>query len=313
MSRGSVVCVLLFLLLSQVLYAQQVEQFSLIRETRYALNPAVTGTRGFIHGTLAVRKQFYGIKGSPYTIYAGAHGQFTRKTMGIGGYALHDVTGPTGKTAAGVSYAYHIRLDGRRNKPADATSHLLSFGAQVSLVQYRLDGDALQVNDANDPGLYKQGTFRLFPDASFGIWYQWKEFIYAGFSVPQILGLNIQYLSRNGSSEIRKVQHLYAVVGGKYEPVANRFSLEPLLALRWVRYAPLQFDVGLRAGIWNWVTIGCNYRSEGRLVMEGGVHWKDIVQLAYAYDYDLRPFGPEVGPSHELAVQFQLSRRRRAY
>lgn len=296
------------------LRAQQVEVFSLLRENNFAVNPAVTGTRGFLYGVISARKQFYKIDQSPYTILAGMHGQFEGRNFWRGGYALHDVTGPTGKTSGTLSFAYQVKFgkDGA-DKWNTASTHLLSFGLAASVVQYRLAGNELLPNDAGDPELYTSRAYKILPDVSFGVWYQWHEHLYAGVSVPQLLGLNIDYSGRDGNSQIKRVQHLYGMVGGKYALLNGKLSFDPVAAVRWVKGAPFQFDAGLRIHAFKWVYAGCNYRSEKRIVIEGGMNYKQWFTVSYAYDYDLRPYGPSIGGSHELALTFKINKRQKDF
>ena len=90
--------------------AQQVEEFSLLRENAFLLNPALAGTQGYIHGVATFRKQFTQIDRSTYTAMLAMDGEIREKRLGVGGYLIHDVTGPTGKTAFTASVAYNIPL-----------------------------------------------------------------------------------------------------------------------------------------------------------------------------------------------------------
>src|SRR5688572_14414842 len=85
--------------------AQQVESFSLVRENAFTLNPAIAGMNGYLHGVATFRKQFTRIDQSPYTAMLAMDGQIREKRLGIGAYLIHDVTGPTGKTAGTVAVA----------------------------------------------------------------------------------------------------------------------------------------------------------------------------------------------------------------
>ncbi|HLP21142.1 MAG TPA: PorP/SprF family type IX secretion system membrane protein, partial [Chitinophagales bacterium] len=173
--------------------AQQVEEFSLLRENAFVLNPALAGQNGWIHGTATFRKQFTRIEQSPYTALLAMDGQIKDKNLGIGGYIIQDVTGPTGKTSGTISLAYSIPLYKNKYTPRMSNgqaNHVLSIGASVSVVQYRLQADKLLLDNPGDPELYTTRGSRIFPDASFGIYYKYKDNFYAGVSAPQIMGLN---------------------------------------------------------------------------------------------------------------------------
>lgn len=289
--------------------AQQVEEFSLLRETAFALNPAIAGTNGFLYGTVAGRAQFTRIESSPYTAFLGMHGQIESKNIGLGGYMLHDVTGPTGKTAASFSFAYHLNLNKRKQRYVNNESHILSFGASATVVQYRLAGNKLLLNDVDDPELYTSRAYKIFPDFSFGLYYKWKDHLYAGLSVPQLLGLNINYAGRDGFAKITRMQHINFMLGGKIGFADDKFTIEPVGAIRWVKGAPLQGDIGLRLSALKVIWVGANYRSLNYAVLEGGIRVKDYLFISYAYDFNFSKYRQDVGASHEVAINFKINKR----
>lgn len=289
-------------------HAQQVESFSLVRENAFVLNPAMAGTQGYIHGVATFRKQFTRITESPYTAMLAMDGEIKEKHLGIGGYVLHDVTGPTGKTSGTVAVAYHIPLQkryGTRYSNGRA-NHVLSIGASLSFVQYRLRADKLVLDNPGDPQLYTSRGSKFFPDASFGIYYKWKEKMYAGISVPQIMGLNIDYRGTDGEAKIKTVQHLNFLVGGKIEWARGNFNIQPVAALRWVNGAPPQGDVGLRFEMYKIFWVGANYKSLNYMVFEGGFNVKDIFRIAYAYDFDFSKYRKDMGSTHEICASFTI-------
>lgn len=295
--------------------AQQVEEFSLLRENAFTLNPALAGMQGWLHGTITGRKQFSKIDQAPYTAMLALDGQIAGKNVGIGGYLIHDVTGPTGKSAITVAVAYNIPLH-KKYAPRFSngkSNHTLSIGLSLSAVQYRLRGDQLEVNDANDPGLYTSKGSKIFPDASFGVYYRYKQNLYVGVSVPQIMGLNVNYAGTDGMAKIKKVQHLNFLIGGKIEMARGNFSIDPVAALRWEKGAPLQGDAGLRTVIYKIFWLGANYRSLNYMVFEAGFKVKDKFSLSYAYDLNLSKYRKDIGSTHELSIGFTVSRSQKVW
>ncbi len=291
------------------LLAQQVGNFSLLRENAYIQNPALCGAKGFLNVTASFRKQFTSIAKSPYTIFLGAEGQLADKNVGIGGYIINDQTGPTGQTGIGVSAAYQIRFnkhelvnEGEMHYNT-SKRHMLTIGIGISVMQYRLNGNQLHPEDPNDPDLDKIRRVQYFPDATLGVYYQYREHFYAGFSVPQLLGLNVKYALANGTSEIRRVQHLNFMVGGKIKfSREEQYTIEPVAALRWEKNAPIQGDIGLRVTAFKSVWIGAMYRSVSQLVAEGGIAILDYGRIAYAADFELGSLKGQTGVSHEVAL-----------
>jgi type IX secretion system PorP/SprF family membrane protein len=295
--------------------AQQVEDFSLMRENAFVLNPALAGMQGWLHGTATFRKQYTKLDQSPYTAMLALDGQFTKMHIGLGGYVLHDVTGPTGKTSITVAAAYNLPINKKHaaRYSNGKSDHVLSFGIAISAVQYRLRGDELLVNDANDPGLYTSKGFKFFPDASIGVYYRYKNNFYAGVSAPQLMGLNVNYRGNDGLAKIKKVQHLNVLVGGKIEFARGNFSIDPVAAFRWVKGAPPQGDVGLRAVMYKVFWLGGNYRSTNYMILDAGFNIKDKFTLSYAYDLNLAKYRRDIGSTHEITLSFKIEQSMRVY
>lgn len=291
--------------------AQQVEEFALVRENAFVLNPALAGMNGWVHGTATFRKQFTKLDQSPYTAMLAMDGQIFGKNVGIGGYLIHDQTGPTGKSGVTVAAAYNLPIFKKYEARASngKAKHTLSIGLAVSAVQYRLRGDQLDVNDPNDPGLYTTKGNKIFPDLSVGVYYRYKQNFYVGVSSPQLMGLNVNYRGGDGFAKIRKVQHLNVLIGGKIEFVKGKFSLDPVAAFRWVKNAPPQGDVGLRFNIYRIFFVGANYRSMNYAVVEAGFRVKEVFSLAYACQMNVSKYTRDIGSTHEISVSFDLNRK----
>ena len=292
--------------------AQQVEDFSLLRENAFVLNPALAGTQGWIYGTATFRKQFTKIEQSPYTALLAMDGEIKDKRLGIGGYVIHDVTGPTGKTSGTVSIAYSIPL--YKNKYSTRFSngkanHTLSIGASISVVQYRLEANKLLLDNPGDPRLYTSTGYKIYPDASFGIYYRYKNNFFAGISVPQLMGLNINYRGDDGTAMIKKVQHLNILLGGKIEMARGNFSIDPVAAFRWTKGGPPQGDIGVRFMMYKIFYVGANYRSLNYGVFEGGFSVKDLFFVSYAYSQNFSTYRNDIGSTHELSLSFKLEKK----
>ena len=298
--------------------AQQVEEFSLVREAAVALNPAMVGCRGFIAGTGIFRKQFTNIDRSPYTAYLSMEGQLEEKNVGIGASFIHDQTGPTGRTGGTIAAAYQFNLSKKRDLLSIATehsrfnteqTHMLCIGISLSVFQYRLNGSELHPETAGDPTLYTNNSFKVYPDASFGIYYQWRDKLYAGISVPQVVGLNLNYKGKDGLAKIKRIQHLNFLIGGRIKIVEDKFSIDPVGALRWVNNAPPQGDIGLRFTFLNSFWLGVNYRSVSTAVFEAGFEVKNMIRLCYAYDLHANKYLQDIGSTHEILLAFRFNRQ----
>lgn len=295
---------LVFSVVFAVVSAQQVEEFNLVRENAIALNPATAGASGFMNITAGFRRQFTTIKNSPYTTYLNFNTQLANNHFCMGVSGVYDATGPTSKAGATLQLAYQVNMN-RKTKEAyhDKNSHFISFGLQASIYQYRLDGTKLLVNDYGDPELAFANATKLFPDAGFGIYYQYKNYFNVGVSVPNLVTLDVNYKSSTTDVTLRKIPHLYFIAAGSYAIAEDKFWVEPVLSVRWVNNAPLQAVAGVRLSFIKWFWLGFNYRTANALNMEAGVTIKDRLRIGYVYDFILEAYRPDIGQTHEVGVQ----------
>ena len=297
-----------------VAYAQQIEEFSLFRENAVALNPAMVGAKGYLAGGFAFRKQFSEITDAPYTGYLNMEGQLADKNVGLGGSMIFDRTGPTGRVGGTVSAAYQVKLGNAYDLLNEEhihynteSRHMITFGLSLSVMQFRLNGNALHPEMTGDPGLYTNTATKFTPDLAFGIYYQWKQHLYAGISVPQIMGLNVTYNGNFGTASIKTVQHLNFLIGGKIVVRKHKFSIDPAGAFRWVHNAPPQSDIGLRFTFYDAIWVGATYRTASTTILDVGIEMKGLVRVSYAYDYNFSPFHGEIGSTHELSIGFRFN------
>lgn len=292
------------------LKAQQVEEFNLVRENAIALNPALAGTGGFINVTAAFKRQFTSVNNSPYTTFLNFNTQLADNHFSMGITGIYDATGPSSKGGASIQLAYPINLNKKyRETYLGKNSHFLSLGVQASIYQYRIDGSKLKVNDLGDPELTFNNATKVFPDAGFGIYYQYKNYFNVGISVPNLIALDINYKSSSADIKIRKIPHLYFVAAGSYEVATNKIWIEPVLSMRWVHHAPFQAVAGVRLSFIKWFWVGFNYRTMNALNMEAGVTIKDRLRIGYVMDFILEAYRPDIGLTHEIGVQLFFNRK----
>ena len=176
--------------------AQQIPLFTQYREMQGVINPAAIN-HGFFtdHHTGSVgvsfRRQWVDIQGPPTTqILRGEYfaADHSGVTVLAGGYLMNDQTGPTGFTGLYGRIAGVIT--------PDAEYGGLSIGLAVGGVQYRVKTSEVKLHDADDIRASQDRT-QFYPDLSIGaFWYQRldgtadEDYVYAGASVPQIMGLD---------------------------------------------------------------------------------------------------------------------------
>ncbi len=310
----------------QLAFSQQLPIFSLYQENGFALNPAITGSEGYGILGVSYRHQWTGVQEGPRTVSGGYRmpiyskgDQFQRagNFIGVGGYVLNDKTGPTSYFQGSVTMAYHLSF--AKINPFSWAAFLrkshMSFGLTASAHQYRLNSTELIPESANDLLVIAADDARILPNAGLGIYYYYDKF-FIGFSMPQVVPMSIRFTDDFGESAIKRINHYYAVAGGKI-PLGNKmpgsktpkgyvykFYLEPMVWFRQVNGAPYQYDIYARFRHKDLVWVGAGYRSSKTMVVDAGFMVKKQLRFGYAYDLGINEMSSYLGSTHEVIVAY---------
>lgn len=303
---------LLFIFSLGFSFAQQVPDFSLFRENAFIYNPAVAGTDQADVIFLTARKQWTNIKASPFTIVAAYHTSLEKKHIGVGAQIFNDFSGPTSYSGITGAFAYNLVLS--KYQSGVSNYKVLSFGLSASLVQYRINGDKIKLDQPQDNTIFNGRRSQFFPDAAFGIYYKSKKF-FASASIPQLLNLNVPFQGDGaGVTKFKKMQHYYTMFGGRIffgekKSVNNsaKFYLEPGVNFHYVIGSMPQVMVSTRFAMQETFFVGLGYRTLNTIMMEGGFTIKKVFSLSYAYDMGAGNVRRNVGQVHEISLRYMFN------
>lgn len=313
-----------FLLLAifsgSLLQAQQVPLFTQYREHASAINPAAVSSNYMAFGQNGVvgfsyRSQWMDIPNAPKTTVV--HGSYFIDDLSgvnfiLGGQLLNDQIGPQGFTGLYARAAGVISDDPEYGG--------ISIGLAAGMVQYAVKANELRARDLTDI-LVTQNQSQFYPDVSIGIFaYQQLggaldgDYVYGGFSVPQVFGLDFSVTGDDGQEFLTKrTQHFYAQAGWiKY--FWNDSFIEPSVWVKYVPNAPVNVDFNLRYQFAGALWIGAGGSTAKTAHLEGGVFlgdnlgYESNLQIGYGYDYSFQSFGPFVGGSHEINLAYYFAR-----
>lgn len=308
------------ILIAEWASAQHLPLFTQYREQAGIINPAAVSADYFLfeHNVAfagSYRKQWAGLAGAPTT--QTLQGQYMHAERGsfawiAGGYLINDQTGPTGFTGAYGRVAGVITDDPYYGG--------LSFGLSFGAVQYRVNVNKIRLREQNDI-LTADNQAKLFPDFGLGV-YAYRQLdgggaldgshVYAGLSVPQVFGLDLEFQDETGAFNIQRVQHFYGQMG-MYNYLAGDSFLESSVWMKYTPNTPFNVDFNIRyqmqANFW----LGTGLSTSGNYHLEAGHVVNDFLsedanlKIGYGFDYSFNAFGPEAGTTHEinLAYTFQ--------
>jgi len=304
--------ILLFILFSSSVFAQQLPDFSLFRENAFLYNPAVAGTDQASVIGLSVRKQWTNIDRSPTTVAAFFQTAIDAKNIGLGATIFNDFIGPTSFTGLSGSFAYNITLSEER--PGVSHYKVLSFGLSASLRQYRINGTNIQLDQAQDDAILAGKSTQFYPDASFGIFYKSRT-LFASASIPQLLSLNVPFSDNySGETKYKTMQHYYAMFGGRIfvgknkDASSHQLYIEPAVNFHYIIRSQPQAMLSARFAMKDVFFVGAGYRTASTVMFEGGFTVKKQFKLAYSYDMAAGDFRADVGQVHEVSLIFDFGR-----
>lgn len=282
------------------IFAQQQALFTQYIFNDLIFNPAVSGVKNYVPISLNTRRQWMGIKEAPAAQTLSAHGYLDRN-MGLGGVIFNQVTGPTRRTGATVSSAYHMKVT--KNK-YNKESKTLSFGAAFTISQYTVEKDRLKTRIPDDPTIDKAFNYGLIPDLSFGLYYHNANKYYIGLSALNLIQSSVDLLNTDTSNVNKVVRNYYIMSGGNID-ISDKISLQPSVLFQMIETLPYQIDGTLLAWYKRTVFMGISYRHQDAVAVLVG-YKNNMFRFGYSYDYILSDIAGFVSGSHEINLTLYL-------
>ena len=291
------ILLLLFLAGNQII-AQQSPQYTQYMFNEFVINPAIAGTNDYYQIRTNHRFQWTGLSDPPLTNTLSIYGPHAKLPMGFGVYFYNDVTGPTSRTGLTGAYAYNIEIQkGLR----------LSFGINIGLMQYKLDGTQLSPKDVSDLAIQSIVSSAYVPDAGLGVYLYANEF-YAGFSTNQLFNNKLKlYDVKNGLNKLKS--HFYLTGGYKYK-INRDYVLEPSIIIKGTAPKAFNFDLTSRIIYKKMFWGGLSFRLKDSFSFLLGYYYDDKFAFGYSYDMGVTSLRKYNSGSHELMIGYRFGKIR---
>ena len=304
--------IVLLMMISMSVQAQQLPQFSQYIFNGLHINPAYAGYKGDGYIQTTYRSQWINFPGAPKTLSFTADVSANEGRMGLGVTYLKDRIGLTESNVGMLTYSYRITTGDRS---------MLSLGVSAGISEYAFDPTGI-VTVNPDPLLPSSRVAATTPNMNTGIFYHSDKF-YAGLSGYNLIGRRA--LLRQDIAVAFHDFHYYLTVGGMVR-IAHDLQLKPSILVKHVKGSPTSYDLNAMFLFGERVWLGGSFRSNVRifedqlqedlskrnavaLVMEYFV--SPSMRIGYAYDYNLNALNSYRTESHELSVGVYLNRQRK--
>ncbi len=269
MKHINLLSIVLILLLTSSIQAQQDPYYTLYRYNLNMVNPAYSGSSNSSDLTMGFRMQWVGVEGAPKTQFV-SYSQPLKNKLGIGFSVVNDEVFVLKETDVTLDLSYHIKLN---------DDYLLYFGLKGG--GSFIDIDLSRANVKNDP-LFAENQHFFNPTMGAGLYLKNKKF-YLTLSTPNFLSGD-RY-EKEGNVPVAATDKLHVYVGGGYSiKLSENIIFMPSLMMRYVDGSEATFDVSTAFDINQKVNVGLNYRIDESVSVFALLKVVDQLQFGVAYE-----------------------------
>lgn len=295
--------IILILLLTEMLNAQQIVGFSHYFYKPMIYNPAFTGNSDGANLMLVNHTQWTGFKGGPQYNILTLDGSVINKNTGLGISIISDRKGVNSRIGGNLNYSYKVRFKDKI---------YLSLGLALGGINQSIDYSKALIENPNDPSLFANNQSKTTFDANAGLAFICKGLEF-GFAVPQLANNKISYTSEtNTRTFYSQTRHYMSSL--KYKFILSKtkeISLTPQALVRYVQNTPMQYDANLNFDFQNKFWIGATYKNNYAIGLNLGVVLFKKLSIGYSYDYITGSINKYSGLSHEIFLTYKFTKKKK--
>ena len=226
---------LVLLLLSGSIYAQQDAQFTQYMYNTININPAYAGSRESMNVFILHRAQWVGLDGAPVTSTASINTPIEGSNIGLGLSIINDKIGPSDETNVAADFSYSIETSDR---------YKLSFGLKATANLLNIDFNKLNQYDSGDNIFSSNVDNKFSPNIGVGLYYH-SDDTYFGISAPNLLETKHfdRYAGTGSNTHIATEKIHYYLIAGHVFDLTGDVKFKPSILTKVVQGAPLQVDL----------------------------------------------------------------------
>ena len=188
------------LLMTIGLSAQQEAIYTQYFNNMQAVNPAYVGSRGTLTATLLHRSQWTGIDGAPRTQTATVHSPIFNENFGAGLSFMNDMIGPVSSTILSADLAGRVKIH---------KGGYLAGGIKLGFNFFRANLTTVDVTDPDNA--FTRNVSSNLPNVGAGLYY-YTPVYYVGLSAPRLIKNDLDPDDPQGS-EASERRHYYLAAG----------------------------------------------------------------------------------------------------
>ena len=291
--------VLLVMLHTTQLWAQQEVNYTLYRYHLNLINPATTGTQGASFLNTSLRTQWVGIEDAPETQAISIGLPHANNRLGTGFSVINDRTFVENQAQLFLDFSYRLPLDNGRD---------LFLGLKAGGTSIRLKTQALQTYGSTLADPLLQSISGFVPNFGVGVYYKTDRY-YLSVSIPRLLQTERFRKENEQITHATDRPHLFASTGFR-APLSANWTFTPAVLLSYVEAAPIEILLDAGFSYRESLTIGAQYTRSGGIGGVMSLQISDGLQLGYAYvTSSIDQVNRFSNGTHEMLLKIRLSER----
>lgn len=287
--------IILLLLSSNFLFAQQKPLYTNYHFNPEIYNPALTGVKKTFSIKTIGRKQWVGLTGSPFTQNLSLSAPLKNVPLGFGLAGYFDRTGPLQNTFLNFQMAYHQSI---------SDDVILSLGVNGGFGHLTLT-DEYTIREMGDLSVQAAVDGKFTADFGLGVNLNlWG--VNLGFAVPQIIEPAIKLSADDPNDLNNYVRHFFASIDKTFK-IGENFYLRPSALLKRVNGAPYQGDFTLMVSYKDIIWIGTGYRTKDAIPLLFKTNISNVFEIGYSYDFSVNTAKAYNNGSHEFYLGYNLN------
>lgn len=281
------------------LHAQQDPMYTQYMDNLLVVNPGYAGSKEVGNALLVARNQWVSFDGAPTTRSFSYNTPIKNKNIGFGFSILSDKIGPQKQTGFYFDYSYFVKVSDYFRLGMGLKGGVSFFRANLTDL-ITIDPDPLLGNDIYENFLPNVGVgFFLHSDRT-----------YFGISIPRLIENKVT--RDDVTTEYVQVQkiHLY-IVGGHRFDLSDDFQLKTSTMFKWVKTAPVSFDISALLGFREQFWFGAMYRFDAAYGFIAQFKPIPKMTIGYSYDITISELSAFNNGTHEIMFSYDIDLFRR--
>ena len=294
--RTKWVFIILILLISNSIFAQQEPTYTQYMFNTQTINPAYAGTWGATGFMVLAREQWTGIEEAPSTQTLSFQTLHKNKNVGWGLNVINDKFGFEKRLSVFGDYSYLVRLDEQLK---------LRLGLKIGFSNYTHNLSEHTVLDANDPMFMGEIGQNFMPNFGIG-GFLYKEKYYIGLALPKMVQNEFKNDVNNFSTQA-ELRHMF-LMGGYVFDLSENVKFKPTILGKIASGAPAQVDFTTNFLISDRVWLGAMLRTGDSFGFLAQWIINNNLRFGYSVDFATSELSNYQNGTHEIMISYEISK-----